>query len=62
MRRASLDRRELKVLNAVFERHRGSLLQHETRAAVSWLWTGCQEHMQMRGEALIPRPSFYGAH
>lgn len=54
--------RELKILNAVFERRCGSLLQHVTGAAALWVWTGCQVHTQMRGEHWTLRPSPSGAH
>lgn len=61
-RRACLDRRERKILNAAFERLPGSLLRPETRAATVWVWTGCQVHVQMRGEGWTPRPFSYGVH
>ena len=61
-RRACLDRRERKILNAAFERLSGSLLRRETRAAAVWVWTGCQVHVQMRGEGWTLRPFSYGVH
>lgn len=60
--RACLDRRERKILNAAFERLPGSLLRPETRATTVWVWTGCQVHVQMRGEGWTPRPFSYGVH
>lgn len=55
-RRACLDRRERKILNAAFERLSGSLLRPETRAAAVWVWTGRQVHVQMRAGPRDPFP------
>lgn len=52
--------RELNILSAVFKRHCGSLLQHETRGAAFWVWTGCQVYVQMKGGDLTLRHTCCG--